>query len=149
MKPKEITFNQEYLKSKFTYNGIQLLRDNKVAGGLHKSGYRQIKVNNVSYPAHRLIWVYHNGNISVDLEIDHIDGNKDNNAISNLKLVTKQKNCFNRSRLNAKGYSWNKKENKWHASIWIEGKLKFLGLFLDESDARNAYLLACSKYHVL
>jgi hypothetical protein len=149
MKPKEINFSQDYLKDIFRYDGKQLLRNNKIAGGLHKSGYRQIKVNNISYPAHRLIWVYHYGSIDSNLDIDHIDGNKDNNSIFNLRLVTRQENCFNRSRLHAKGYSWSKKDKKWHASIWVNNKLKFLGQFINEMDARNAYLNACSQYHIL
>jgi hypothetical protein len=147
MNPKEINLSQEYLKSIFSYDGKQLVRNDKAAGGLHKSGYRQIKVHNISYPAHRLIWIYHYGNIDVTLEIDHIDGNKDNNALNNLRLVTRQQNCFNRSRINAKGYSWNKKDKKWHASIWLKGKLTFLGQYVNELDARNAYLAACNIHH--
>jgi hypothetical protein len=149
MKPKEIIFTKEYLKKIFTYDGKQLFKNNKIAGGIHKSGYRQIKLQNISYPAHRLIWVYHYGNIDVNLQIDHIDGNKDNNSIKNLRLVTAQQNCHNRSKLNAKGYTWNKKDKKWHASIYIQGKLKFLGQFINEIDARNSYLKACNQYHIL
>ena len=159
MKAKNITFSQNLLKELFDYKDNQLVWKNrpvklkrligKIAGGLHKSGYRNIKIDNIIYPAHRLIWIYHYGSIDENLQVDHINGLKDDNAIENLRLVTAQKNCYNRSRLNAKGYSWNKNDKKWQASIWLNGKLKYLGSFIDEQTARNTYLKASSQYHVL
>ena len=112
MKPNNITLEQSLLQEIFEYKDGDLIRKNKVAGCLHKSGYRQIKVNNVIYPAHRLIWVFHNGSIDENMQIDHINGIKDDNRIENLRLVTAQQNSWNRSRLNSKGYTWNKDVNK-------------------------------------
>jgi hypothetical protein len=151
MKAKVITLEQALLKELFSYSNGKLIRkkNNKESGGLHGSGYRTIKVNNISYPAHRLIWIYHYGSIDENLQIDHINGIKDNNSIENLRLVTAQQNCYNRSRLNAKGYSWNKNDNKWISSIWLNNKLKYLGSFIDEEQARNAYVQACIQHHIL
>jgi hypothetical protein len=151
MKAKPITLEQALLKELFDYKDGQLIRksNNKLAGGLHGSGYRIIKLHNISYPAHRLIWIYHYGSIDDNLQIDHINGIKDDNSIENLRLVTAQQNCYNRSRLNAKGYSWDKNNKKWTASIWLNNKLKYLGSFTEEQQARNAYLKACSINHIL
>jgi hypothetical protein len=147
MKPNKITLEQSLLKKIFEYKDGDLIRKDKVAGCLHKAGYRQIKVNNVIYPAHRLVWVYHNGSIDENMQIDHINGIKDDNKIENLRLVTAQQNCFNRSRLNAKGYTWNKDVKKWQSSIYLNGKMKYLGLFSNEQDARNSYLDNCKVHH--
>jgi hypothetical protein len=159
MKANNITFNQDFLKELFDYKNNKLIWKTrplklkhligKVAGCIHHSGYRIIKINDVIYPSHRLVWVYHYGSIDENLQIDHINGNKDDNSIENLRLVTSQENCFNRSKLKSKGYSWNKNSNKWQASIWLEGAAKYLGSFANEQDARNAYLLACNEHHTL
>lgn len=74
-------------KSKFAcYNG-------KIAGAFSgKANYRQIKIDNKFYYAHRLIWILHYGCISKDLEIDHIDSNPMNNKIENLQPLTPKQN---------------------------------------------------------
>ena len=159
MKANDITFEQDLLKELFEYTEGQLVWKNrpahlkrhigKIAGCIHHSGYRNIRINNVIYPSHRLIWIYHYGAIDKDIQIDHINGIKDDNGIDNLRLVTCQENCFNRSRLNAKGYSWNKNMDKWQAHIWLDNKLKYLGLFTIEDDARKAYLNEVSKFHII
>ena len=147
MKPNKITLEQSLLQRIFKYKDGNLIRKNKIAGSLHKSGYRQIKINNVIYPAHRLIWIFCNGSIDENMQIDHINGIKDDNRIENLRLVTAQQNCFNRSRLTAKGYTWNKNVKKWQASIWLNGKMNYLGLYSNEQDARNVYLEQSKIHH--
>jgi hypothetical protein len=147
MKPNKITLEQSLLQRIFEYKDGNLIRKNKIAGSLHKSGYRQIKINNVIYPAHRLIWIFCNGSIDENMQIDHINGIKDDNRIENLRLVTAQQNCFNRSRLTAKGYTWNKNVKKWQASIWLNGKMNYLGLYSNEQDARNVYLEQSKIHH--
>ncbi len=147
MKPKKIQFSTEELKSKFYYkNGFLIKKNEKIAGCLHKSGYRQVRIGKLIYPAHRLIWVYHYGSIDETLQIDHINGIKDDNRIENLRLVSAQENCYNRSRLNAKGYTKHKETGKWQSSISIDGEFKYLGLFALEQEARNAYITACAKH---
>lgn len=159
MKPNKITLEQSLLHEMLDYKDGELVWKNKpynlvrlngkVAGCMHKSGYRQIKLGNKLYPAHRIMWIYHNGSIDENMQIDHINGIKTDNRIENLRLVTHQKNSFNRSRLNAKGYTWNKVSQKWQASIFVGGKSKYLGLFLNENDARNAYLENAKHLHII
>jgi len=76
------------------------------------------------------------------LVVNHIDFNKINNNVENLEIVTARENS-NHKHLSSSsqftGVSWHKRNKKWTAQIWINGKLKFLGLFTCELEASNAY----------
>lgn len=95
---------------------------------------------------HRLAWFLHYGEIPKN-QIDHIDGDRTNNKIENLRDVCHQQNQWNRK--NAKGYNWNKKLQKHQAQIRINRKPIHLGVFDKEEDAQNAYLEAKKKYHII
>jgi len=109
-------------------------------------GYRVLQFlyngKHINIRAHQFIWYLATAEV-VDC-IDHINGIKTDNRISNLRNVTKQENGFNTK---AKGYSWNKATSKWKAQIWIGSKNIHLGLFIQEEDAKQAYLNAKEKYH--
>jgi len=79
--------------------------------------------------------------------IDHIDGNKTNNKIENLRDITNQQNGFNRT--TAKGYSWHKQKQKYISRIRLNGRNIYLGYFTTESEGRDAYLKAKEKYHII
>ncbi len=79
-------------------------------------------------------------------ELDHINRIKTDNRISNLRILTNQQNSFNS---NAKGYSWHKPNQKWVSRIVLNGKLIHLGYFNIEEEARQAYLEAKKKYHII
>lgn len=96
---------------------------------------------------HCVVFELANGPIPAGMEIDHIDSNKTNNFLANLRLVTHQHNLFNNSR--AKGYFWSKQRKKWKAQIVLNGKTINLGCFNAESEARQAYLDAKAIYHVI
>lgn len=79
--------------------------------------------------------------------IDHIDGDTLNNQRKNLRIVTNRENLSKRrERLQGKtssryvGVGWHKRDQKWFAQIYIQGRKKFLGYFLNEESARDAYL---------
>ena len=78
-------------------------------------------------------------------EIDHIDGNRINNHIKNLRIVNHQQNQFNRTK--AKGFHYNQKIKKYQAYIGINSKIIFLGFYTTEEEARQAYLNAKLIYH--
>ena len=78
-------------------------------------------------------------------QADHIDHNTFDNRESNLRIVTRQQNHFNRK--NSKGYYWNKTARKYMAQICVDGKNIYLGYFLTPKEAHNAYLEAKRKYH--
>jgi len=116
-----------------------------------RNNYSYIIVNIKKYVLHRLnyfawnqSWNIHDG--SNYNHIDHIDRNRLNNHISNLRVVTNQQNNFNAG---AKGYSWSKIMNSWRARIKINYKEIDLGYFEKEEDARKAYLEAKKIYHII
>jgi len=120
-------------------------------GGVNKTGYRKIRINNKIYAYHRVIYKLHNHewditDVSPNNCIDHIDRDKLNNNVDNLRVVSQQQNMFNK---NGKGYYCHNKSNKWHAQISVNGKKKHIGYFDVEQEARNAYLAAKKNYHII
>lgn len=115
------------------------------AGTLHSSGYLVVAINNKKHLLHRLVYLLHNGHIPNRLEIDHIDGNRMNNKIENLRAVTKTVNQQNRR--SAKGYTWIQRDSKWQVVISVDGKSKYIGRYNTEEEARKAYLKAKQEYH--
>ena len=89
----------------------------------------------------------------MDMTINHIDGNKKNNSVTNLEEMTPRENnidCIKRiggTTSNFTGVYWNKASRKWHAQIKLNEKITYLGLFECEKDAGNAYKTAL-KNHV-
>ena len=107
------------------------------------TGYWVVALNKKRYYAHRLVWILTNG-CWPELELDHIDSNKNNNQIENLRECTHSQNCHARKARNVgisgyRGVSWCSKNNKWRAVIGINGKKKRLGLFDDPKLAHVAY----------
>ncbi len=113
-----------------------------------KKGYIHPQINGTPVFQHRIIAKAFLGLDIADLKvpIDHINRIKTDNRLVNLRLSTHQKNRFN---TDAKGYCWDKHNNKWHALIKLDGKSKSLGSFVEKEDARQAYLNAKPIYHVI
>ena len=114
------------------------------------TGYRLVSINNKLYRFHRVVYFIHNPewdihNSSRDNSIDHIDRDKLNNNIENLRVVTHQQNQWNKD---VKGYCFHKSTGKYEVKIRADGEHKYLGLFVSENDARDAYLIAKEKYHI-
>ena len=143
--------NKEYLQSIFEYHDGQLFRKvdcksfkkGMKVGWVGKNGYFCTDVNGVRYRLHRLIYQFHYGNCPEFL--DHIDCNKSNNKIENLRPATSKQNSANRkitktNKLGLKGVCFDKK--KYKASIKINGKSIHIGTFNDPNIAHFAY---CKK----
>ena len=118
------------------------------------NGYKTVYIGKKMYRVHRVIYYLHNPEWDIDDStkdnvIDHIDGDKHNNSIENLRVVTKSQNAWNNYHTNCKGYYWNKPSKKFVAQIKVNNKVIHLGSFDLAEDARNCYLEAKKKYHII
>jgi hypothetical protein len=109
-----------------------------------KCVYWRLSFDKKEYAVHRLIYFLEYEIDPIHLDIDHIDGNKYNNTISNLRLATRQLNNANsksakQSTSKYKGVSYNKKLGKWIGTITKNYKAIYLGCFESEVDAALAY----------
>jgi hypothetical protein len=156
--------NLQELKSKLSYNHetglftwlVYKQDKNKIGtiAGTYKGSdkYVRIHFNYKQYFAHRLAWFYYYGEMP-NMEIDHIDGNRQNNKITNLRLCTKSQNSQNQRNakpINSTGYlgvSYIKDSNKYRARIFIDKKCKNLGDYKTPEQAHLVYLQAKRKFH--
>ena len=108
-------------------------------------GYKRIKLFYIIYPAHRLVWLYMYGyfpDYSLGLEIDHIDNDKLNNCLNNLRVSTKSQNQINSGlpKNNTSGCKCVfKKRNKWIVMPQLNGIKKSIGTFGTKEEAIDAY----------
>ena len=112
-----------------------------------KSRYKRKKVKGKSYYVHRLVYEEHHGPIPEGMQIDHINGDRFDNRIENLRLVTPKGNHQNRT--TAKGFTYVRPQGKFRAQIMIDDKTLYLGCYDTIVDARAAYLRAKREYHPL
>ncbi|NBT52341.1 MAG: hypothetical protein EBV86_00525 [Marivivens sp.] len=123
----------------------------RVAGSIASGGYRQITVCGDKCLAHRLAWLFGTGEDPGDLTVDHVNRDKQDNRIENLRLATRNQQQANRE-LQAnntsgfRGVFWNKDRNKWLAKIRLNGKPRYLGLYATRKEASEAYQKAAAKY---
>jgi len=157
-----MNLTHEYLKKLLSYDketGLFFwniskgtIKAGKKAGFKQSKGYIQISIDNKQYFAHRLAWLYIHGAWPINL-IDHIDQNKENNKIENLRDVTKEINFQNQSKshsnnkTNLLGVHYKKSIDKYAARIKSNGKDYFLGYFDNPEDASTRYFEAKSVYH--
>lgn len=102
-------------------------------------GYRAGHIFGKRYYAHRVAWAITHRTWP-EGEIDHIDGNRSNNALSNLRAVSPADNRKNQKRRTdnvsgATGVYWSAKELKWRAQIKVGRIMRSLGCFGQLSDA--------------
>jgi hypothetical protein len=127
-------------------------RNGSIAGFIHSEGYRNIKIDNVIYYAHRLAWLYVYGK-HPSKQIDHINCVKDDNRIDNLREASPSENMqnmvtsYSNNKQGILGVCFQKKMGKFQAQIMKYGKNKYLGCFYTKEEAHKAYLEAKSKIH--
>jgi hypothetical protein len=119
-----------------------------IAGSL-SCGYRNISIDGVLYRAHRLAWLYVRGEWP-NAEIDHINLNKDDNRLSNLRIASRSQNMAN-SRVRVKCKSGfkgvSKYRGRWVASIGRNGRKTHIGVFDTPEEANAAYERAALSIH--
>ena len=123
----------------------------KPAGNTDAHGYRRIQIDGRRYKAHRLAWLHVYGDWP-SKHIDHINCDKADNRLINLREATPSENQYNRGKQSSntsghKGVHWNASARKWQAQIKIGRKNKHLGYFDCKTAAHAVYCDAAAKYH--
>jgi hypothetical protein len=126
-------------------------RAGDIAGWLNSSGYVYIRVDGRLYEAHRLAWLYVNGEFP-KREVDHVFGLRDDNRISQLREATRMQNSQNattpsNNTSGATGVSFHKASRKWRAYIHADGVAHYLGYFKNLDDAIEARSKASEEHH--
>lgn len=104
-----------------------------VAGATSLNGYRNIMVDNKSYSAHSLAWLYVYGKFP-EYVIDHINHERSDNRIENLRDVKHSINCKNirltkNNPSGVPGVTWEKERKRWRVCIYVDNKRQRLGDF--------------------
>ena len=123
----------------------------KPAGTKTKTGYIQIGVNGKLYLAHRIIMLLVNKNLSDDYQVDHIDHNRLNNKLNNLRVVSQSGNMRNSgvrsdSSTGVTGVVYLEGARKYRANIFVRGKRIHIGLYQTLEEAATARKEADVKY---
>lgn len=123
-----------------------------IVGHKNNSGYVTISLKGKLRKAHRMAWIYMY-DVDIDgFQIDHINGNKSDNRISNLRISTHQQNMFNMkkkktNKSGVKGVHFDNRCNKWRAQTSINKKRVHLGLFDSIRDAERVIYEFMNKNH--
>ncbi len=143
---------QDHLKTVLSYDAstglFTRLRESKrykigeIAGCRAPTGYVVIRIDGQLYAAHRLAWLYCTGQ-NVEL-LDHINGDKSDNRLCNLRPANKVQNGINRGRPSNntsgfKGVTWSALSKAWRAKTKINGRHIHIGLFDTKEAAHEAY----------
>lgn len=126
-------------------------RKGTIAGKIDTHGHRQITVNGKAYMAHRLAWYLHYGEWP-EKHLDHINGDRDDNRVTNLRLASRSQNGRNR-KLNKnntsgiKGVIWDKRDRKWMVRVMHNCKSHYGGRFKNLYDAAKAVRELREKLH--
>lgn len=124
----------------------------RVGGSAQRNGYMRLSVDKREYMFHRLVWFWNHGRWPTE-HIDHIDGDRKNNRIANLREATQSENNQNkksasrRSKSGLLGVFWIEKQKHFIAVIRVNGKGKYLGAFQDPQIAYQRYLEAKRALH--
>jgi hypothetical protein len=99
------------------------------------------------YSVGQVAWFLYHGEWP-SLEVDHVNCQPDDHRSENLRLATRQEQCFNRA-AGRKGRAnkgvYRTPTGKWVAQMWVDGKAFWLGTHLTEEDAAHARIVAASK----
>jgi hypothetical protein len=142
------------------FTWLRTVKDRKTRGGHHYShpakpnekGYIRISIEGKRYMAHRLAWLYVHGEWPKD-DIDHINGNRSDNRIANLRDIPHKQNSQNRRRANVTSKTgllginpgWGGK--KWVATIKVDGRTVSLGTYETPEAAHQAFITAKRIHH--
>lgn len=121
----------------------------EIAGRINNHGYRKLQIGSRKYKASRLAWLYIYGKWP-EYQIDHINLNRSDDRIENLRECTRSQNTANTgirgdSTSGFKGVFFRKRSKKWVARIVKDGKAKELGEFRSPEEAHQRYARAAAE----
>lgn len=166
MKPVHPTITAEHVRAALDYNpgtGVFTRKRtgahnsrflDRPVGFIHHTGYQVIKIGSKPYPAHRLAWVHFHGEWpGVDFYIDHINHDKTDNRICNLRKATPAENFANTKYIaNKNGIRGIHKDARmksrpWLAVITSQGKSRYVGYYKTPEEAATAYHAAAVELY--
>lgn len=120
------------------------------AGNNH-NGYTRLTIKGKKYLTHRLAWLYVYGEFP-EADIDHIDNDRTNCKINNLRIANKSTNAYNRKRQinntsGIKGVLWSKASKKWMVRVGVNKHKLYFGVWEDLEFAELVAQEARAKYH--
>ena len=116
----------------------------KIAGTRESEGYRSVSINMRRYRVHRIIYMMVHGVDPGRREIDHINGDTEDNRPENLRLATHSENrrntgALSNNKIGLRGVNWHKARKRYRACISIDGKQRHIGYFVSPIDAAKTY----------
>jgi hypothetical protein len=133
-----------------TYRGGRSGRAGSIAGSPHIDGYLSVMVAGKNYMLHRIIWLHTYGYLPEE-DVDHRDGNRSNNRLTNLRLASRTENNQNmaiRSDNTTGVFGVSRVGSKWRARVTVAGKHFHAGYHPTKEAATAAYLAAKARHHV-
>jgi hypothetical protein len=135
----------------FRSNGVSLPAG-RIAGAIVDTGYYKVYIRGRKFLVHRLIWLYVYGNWPN--QIDHINGDRADNRLCNLRESDYSRNAMNQRRpqkQNTTGYlgvsRTGGRKKPFRANIFFDGKNRYLGTFYTAEEAHQAYINAKRIHH--
>lgn len=148
--------------SRVVYGGFgpRFQKDRYLKNSKLKCGYNMVTLCNngkeLDFGVHRLVafaFLGLNVNSGRSVDVNHIDGVKDNNVLTNLEIVTHRENCSTCFRKNSDkhtskypGVYYYKARSNWASEITINRKKKFIGYFKTEEEAYVAYKITLDRH---
>jgi len=149
---KDSLITKEKLHELFEYrDGLLYKKSNgQECLSFDTKGYKRVKINYKHYFVHRIIFMMHHGFLPKYL--DHIDCNRTNNKIENLREATLKENCRNRrigsrNKSGVKGVCWELTTKKWVAYCTVDYKQHVLGRFDNIEEAADAVSKFRKQHH--
>lgn len=128
------------------------IKQGDLVGNFSKIDYKRVKLLGKTYLVHRVIYEMMMGSIPEGYQVDHINGDKLDNRIENLRLATPEQNSKNTkgrttSKTGVKGVFFHKASKKYRSDITINKGKVCLGYFDTIKEAAAAYATAAKLYH--